>query len=126
MLLLGMGLTQQGGYMQFCDMQAMYSHCAEEDHDITPLDFVFEHLLNLESIVNLLEGEYDYHHGDHPHTPAQSAQSVAGFNVALPHTISFDIMPRFFPAEGITYAIGKGPFYTSRTGSNIFRPPISC
>ncbi len=55
-----------GNFSFGSDLPAMYRHCkANEDKDMTPLDFVTDHLLNL-------DGVFDKHaNGDpqKPHTP---------------------------------------------------------
>lgn len=126
MLFLSLGLTQPSGRMQHFNLHEMYAQCSIEDHDITPLDFVFEHLLNLESIVNLFEGEHEYHMGDHPHEPMQSAQSGVHIQLALPNHIHFEVHKphRLYP-ETITHSVRQATFYAHSFFADIFRPPIT-
>ena len=126
LLFLGVGLTQPGGCLQAFNLHERYHHCSLEDHDITPLDFVFEHLLNLESIVNFIEGEQDYLPGDHPHNPAQAAQSAAQVAVVMPGAIKFEINEHPVFPEVIKHCAGKGVVYLSSFQTDIFRPPVRC
>lgn len=126
MFFLSLGLTQPSGRMQHFNLSEMYAQCSIEDHDITPLDFIFEHLLNLESIVNLFEGEHEYHMGDHPHEPMQSAQSSAPIQLALPNHIDFEVskVHPLYPEE-ITHTMRRDAFYIHSFHADIFRPPIA-
>lgn len=123
--MLAIGLTQRLGYMRSCDLKAEYAACSIEDHDITPLDFVFEHLLNLESIVNILEGEHDYTNGDHPHQPLEATSSVILIAVGVPQTFRYSfIEEHFFIDDSLTYPLRRGDFYCSHFYTDILRPPI--
>ncbi|RYE26536.1 MAG: hypothetical protein EOP51_00270 [Sphingobacteriales bacterium] len=123
-LFLTVGLTQPSGVLQPFNLQERYQHCSVEDHDITPLDFVFEHLLNLESIVNFIEGEHEYTAGDHAHAPFQASGNSIQIALAMPVDIQHSVAPHCsFPAS-ITYSLGKDEGYASRDGSSIFRPPV--
>lgn len=125
---LALGLTQPSGFMQHCNLQQMYADCSAEDHDITPLDFVFEHLLNQESVVNLLEGEYDCPMGDHPHDPFQASQAAAQVMVCVvPQLNPFSIEKKavtIVPEK--EYFAYNSDFYSSVFLAAVFRPPIVC
>ncbi len=123
--LLGIGLTQPSGFMQRCDVRTMYHHCSVEDHDITPLDFIFEHFLNLESIVNIIEGEQEYPSGDHPHNPFQTSQAISLITFVTPALLQFDVSGRcLFPYKKLVYFAGSSDGYSSRFHADILRPPI--
>ncbi|GAA4467656.1 hypothetical protein GCM10023093_23910 [Nemorincola caseinilytica] len=101
------------------DLRQMYQQCSKEDHDITPLDFVFEHLLNFESIINYFEGEEN-----EEHQPFGSIGS--NLQVAITtSTVSF-----LYPAPGTAfytkkvYPIHQAAFYSSNYFGDIFHPPI--
>jgi hypothetical protein len=126
MFFLSLGLTQPTGCMQYFNLHEMYAQCSVEDHDITPLDFVFEHLLNLESIVNIFEGEHEYQMGDHPHEPMQTSQAVAHIQLALPNVLRFEVSEEHpVYREATTYPICKGPSYSDTFCGEILRPPIA-
>jgi|GEM_PF-4846892 len=128
LFLLAIGLTQPGGFMQHCNLHQMYADCSAEDHDITPLDFVFEHLLNQESVVNLLEGEYDCPMGDHPHDPFQASQATGQVMVCVaPQLNPFVIVNKTFVAAlAKQYFAYNSNYFTSAFLADIFRPPIVC
>lgn len=126
MMFLCLGLTQPGGFMQYHDLSEMYSQCSMEDHDITPIDFVFEHLFNLESIVNILEGEHEYQMDDQAHQPFLAAQSMPLVLSAPPCSFQFDVCNKaFLSTEKRLYPISNANTYLSRFYANIFRPPIA-
>jgi len=108
------------------NLHEMYEQCSIEDHDITPLDFVFEHILNFEVIINFFEGEHEYVNGDHPHEPYQSFQPVSLFSFAITNAISFEFKGRQpFPAAKKAYFLGKIDIYLSNFNPDILRPPIA-
>lgn len=128
MLILSLGLTQPGGYMQFCNLEEQYQQCSREDHDITPLDFVFEHLLNLESIVNLIEGEHEYAGGDSPHSPFSSKETAAPFFMIPPGAGPFVLNARDrdgLLSDKVTYSLARDISFLSCFCTDILRPPIS-
>jgi hypothetical protein len=66
--LAGMLLLQQSDFCSLQDLPAMYRHCkAFEDKDLTPLDFITDHLLDLDCII-------DQHDKGDPQKPHQSPQ----------------------------------------------------
>lgn len=124
-LFLALGLTQPNGYMQSCNLEEQYKQCSHEDHDITPLDFVFEHLLNLESIVNLFEGEHEYVGDDYPHLPFQNPEKSPSFFIEISVTPHFEIKSkRSFGQSRIVYSIPQNDKILSSFQADILRPPI--
>jgi hypothetical protein len=66
--LAGMLLLQQSDFSVMQDLPAMYRHCkAVEDKDLTPLDFITDHLLNLDCIFD----QHDNGDPQKPHIPPQ-------------------------------------------------------
>ncbi|MES2477982.1 MAG: hypothetical protein V4561_02775 [Bacteroidota bacterium] len=126
MFFLGAGLTQPSGYIQYFNLHEKYAQCSLEDHDLNPLDFIFEHLLNLETIINFIEGEHEYEAGDHPHEPFQTAaQSISLVLITPPNSIQIDLNKcQYFFSEEVKYAFSNKGFYLSNFQDNIFRPPI--
>lgn len=122
--LLGLGVTQPSGILQPFDIRERYEHCSHEDHDITPLDFIFEHLLNLESIVNIIEGEHEYHPGDEPHEPFQLMQSASEITIGMPG-IPIEIHMVYHTERAIQYPIHNRDLTLSHFCSDILRPPIA-
>lgn len=108
-----------GNFSALQELPEMYQHCkATEDKDMTPLDFITDHLLNLDGI-------FDKHNsGDEqkPHSPIHNQpisqitafQFRSGFNFKIAH-IFFEKKLYFFHSDN---------FIKSGYISNVFRPPI--
>lgn len=103
------------------NIHQMYKQCSQEDHDITPLDFVFEHLLNLEHIINFFEGE-----NEQEHQPYQSMQSgVQQLVMDMPIYLSTLFLQCRLSVITPVYPCAATSFYRSRFNGSIFRPPTS-
>lgn len=107
-----------GDFSVLQDIPEMYRHCkATEDKDMTPLDFITDHLINI-------DGVFDKHdNGDEqkPHTPNPTqhhGQSQVTFITYFAFTIS-----TFHPME-VKPVIPLVNFIQSDYISKIFRPPI--
>jgi hypothetical protein len=107
-----------GDFSVLADLPQMYHHCKTvEDKDMTPIEFVTDHLLNI-------DGVFDGHqHGDpqKPHQPLQHnhpSQTVCSFsttyNIAHTEIIEKRIKPILYRTDVILSD------YTAK----IFRPPI--
>lgn len=103
------------------DLPEMYEHCKiSEDKDMTPIDFLTDHLLNI-------DGLFDKHdNGDRqkPHTPTHLHHST--------HIVSFQPFVSFrfenkissCYAEPELLSIYFPNFIKSDYISKVFRPPI--
>lgn len=108
----------QGDFSAIADLPKMYQHCkATEDKDMRPLDFLTDHLINI-------DGLFDKHEkGDEqkPHSPIQFRHSLAQIVfVTQQFKISFSkplALKRNFPSY-------TNRFYFSDYSSFVFRPPI--
>jgi len=100
----------------------MYTSCKTEDPDITPADFVVEHLLNLGKIIESFESHDKGEKKEFPHQPYRS--HIRSFQVVS----IFSILPSSdFKKELLinNYLFRyKDPTVTGYY-HNIFRPPIS-
>jgi len=107
-----------GDFSMLKEIPEMYRHCkATEDKDMTPLDFITDHLINI-------DGLFDKHeNGDaqKPHTPPQT-QHQGQTTISFITYFSFSVIP-FHPLKAKP-AIPADNFSTSDYISNIFRPPI--
>ena len=111
-----------GDFSAIGDLPKMYEHCkATEDKDMTPMDFITDHLINI-------DGMFDKHqNGDEqkPHKP---------FDCSIHYTISqfiqefrnFDFKNHrtFVSADQIKISNYKNTLYSYNVISSIFRPPI--
>jgi hypothetical protein len=114
---LGTFCLPMGDFAFLQEIPEMYSRCkATEDKDISPLDFVTDHLLNIDGI-------FDKHdHGDEqkPHQPFVShhkLQSNFSFVCLWIFTFEKPIKTQMKPIETIVL------FVPSDFISGIFRPP---
>lgn len=119
---LGTIFFPMGDFSVIENLPKMYAHCkATEDKDMTPLDFVTDHLINIDSL-------FDQHSkGDEqkPHKP---------FEYNLHHSISqfiqelksFDFKGEkiFVSSDQIKISNYKNTLYSHNVIASIFRPPI--
>jgi len=107
-----------GDFSVLLDIPEMYHHCkATEDKDMTPLDFITDHLVNI-------DGLFDKHEsGDEqkPHTPNQT-QHHGQTQVTFITYFSLSLA-QFQPVEKKT-SIPLVNFLPSGYISKFFRPPI--
>ena len=108
----------QGDFSAIADIPAMYSHCkATEDKDMTPVDFITDHLINIDCIFDKHED------GDEqkPHTPIQfqhlQAQNYFSSQVSYVTVSKVSILKKDMP-------IYQENIYFSNFLSFVFRPPI--
>lgn len=112
-------VLQPLGNTNSLNLRAMYHQCSKEDHDITPLDFVFEHLLNFESIINLFEGESKQ---EHQHFPV--GKSVTHIAVTIPQPLFLLQKAKMAFFEKVDYPAGENEFQVGTFYPEIFHPPI--
>jgi hypothetical protein len=113
-------LLPMGDFTVLKDLHDMYEHCrVNEDKDMTPFDFVTDHLLNI-------DGFFDSHgDGDNqkPHSPTHIHYQV--HLVTFQSFVSFDFrdktIPYFEPKLRSNYVDN---FIKSDYISLLFRPPI--
>ncbi len=107
-----------GDFSMLCDLPQMYRHCKEtEDKDMTPIDFITDHLVNI-------DGLFDKHdNGDEqkPHTPFQN-HHFAQTSVSFITCFTFLITP--FCDIKIKSIIPFDHFLQLDYISKIFHPPI--
>jgi len=107
-----------GDFAALKDIREMYRHCKTiEDKDMTPLDFITDHLVNI-------DGLFDEHgSGDEqkPHEPSLTHHNRQPTAFYLAY-FAFSIK-QFQPLE-VKPSIATHQFYSSDYISKIFRPPI--
>lgn len=108
-----------GDFSALQDLPEMYQHCkATEDKDMTPLDFLTDHLINI-------DGLFDKHNnGDEqkPHSPSQNQHISQLVAFQFPTVFSFKTANIFFVKQSHLYHSDN--FIKSEYISKIFRPPI--
>jgi hypothetical protein len=108
-----------GDFSMLEDIREMYRHCkATEDKDMTAVDFVTDHLLNI-------DGVFDKHeNGDNqkPHSPIQF-QHHAQSTFILITEFSYPIA-KYFPVN-LKPSSHLVNFHTSGYIAKFFHPPIA-
>jgi hypothetical protein len=97
----------------------MYQHCAQEDPDLTPLDFVVEHLMNIPDFL-------DAHELNEPHDqPHKSFVTLNVYQVAIMQANAW--MPAlnkpFQPLQQRVYPLQKSQALPDGIGTKMLRPP---
>ena len=104
------------------DLPKMYEHCkATEDKDMTVIDFVTDHLVNIDSIFDNHDNgdEQKPHKTDDftvHHTVCQIFQEIK--------TIEFKNNNQFVGSNQIKISNYKNSLYSFNIMASIFRPPI--
>ena len=123
---LGILLCPSGDFSCSQSLSQEYNHCKSEDTDIDAIDFVFEHLLNLDPLINNFEKDSD-HKNDKPHQPLQQAQTSSPISVLVSRSIHYEVNKTFtFPAPQVIYPAYKGNYIPSGYLTEIFHPPSVC
>ena len=107
-----------GDFGSVSNISDMYYHCkTTEHHDMTPLDFFTDHILNIDGIFD------DHSHGDDqkPHHPF-SSQHQGQFSFAF--VIPFFLVWVQTSSQQQTIPNYNPSFRPSDYIKNIFRPPI--
>ena len=108
-----------GDFSALQDLPEMYQHCQATEHkDMTPLDFVTDHLINI-------DGLFDKHsNGDEqkPHSPIQNRHISQILAFQFPTAFNFKAANIFF--EKKLHLFHSENFIKSEYISKIFRPPI--
>lgn len=113
-------LLQPMGNPASMNFREMYQQCSIEDHDITPLDFVFEHLLNFECVINYFEGE-----NEEEHQPFQTTESSTLIVATIPKITSINFSKHVYFVDRTIYMVCDTGFLSSNFYSDIFHPPIA-
>lgn len=101
------------------DLPAMYRHCkANEDKDMTPIDFVTDHLVNIDGLFD----KHDKGDEQKPHTPPQNLHHSQS-NISFVTYFYFSLAN--FSPEAKRATIHVVEFLPCDHNSEIFRPPIA-
>jgi len=116
--LWGQIILPQGNFGLLPQLHSMYQHCREtEDKDMTPLDFVTDHLI-------CLDGLFDSHaNGDEqkPHRKVISEIQFQPVFISIPAIQTPVRLVYFFERFFLTY---KASLYCFQGENVLFRPPI--
>jgi hypothetical protein len=118
---LGNLLFPTGNLSYSLNLHEMYQQCSLEDTDITPLDFVFEHLLNLEDVIAHFGHEENE---DKPHQPSLTINPATSVALAVNRLTPVISAPRYYGYEKSRFPVLRKIFLPAAPASEIFRPPI--
>lgn len=106
-----------GDFAMLDDMPSIYRQCrATEDPDMSPFEFVTQHLLSI-------SGPFDQHHNEHhpkPHTPLQSHHRVH-YPLTYPPLYALSVTPP--QTESTRPPLEAARLYRSDFCTSIFHPP---
>jgi hypothetical protein len=104
------------------NIRSLYVQCSIEDPDLTPVDFVFGHLLNLEYLIQAIEGEQEQEH-----QPLSLAQQVSPTPVILPAMLTVAIgARRQYASNQHRYNLYHPATWCAGVAGRVFRPPVTC
>jgi hypothetical protein len=107
-----------GDFSVLQEIPEMYRHCkATEDKDMTPIDFITDHLVNIDGLFD----KHDDGDEQKPHTPSQT-QHHGQIQVTFIAYFSFSVTT--FHTIEIKPVMQTVNFIQSDYISKIFRPPI--
>lgn len=116
----GILLFPAGDISYAANIAGIYDHCKDEDPDINPADFIFEHLLNVPEFSEHGEREEN----ERPHQPVQQIVSGQQVVVEVSKPITFECNPPIFSIQTIQYRLLGKTNIKSGYLSEIFHPPI--
>jgi hypothetical protein len=107
----------EGDFSAMTELSEMYHHCqATEDKDMNPLDFITDHLFNIDSVFDAHEGNDDqkpHHYTLHSHIVSFISREIY---LCLP--------PIFQDLEDRPIFIYTSPYISTDYVCRVFRPPI--
>jgi hypothetical protein len=117
--LAGNILLPQGDFAALAQLPQMYQHCkTTEDPDMDILDFVAEHLLNLDNIFNK-EEDTDEHELPHNPIPFHTTAASTFYYMQEPEIISFETLPLLV----FNQTVYHNPYFPRLSTHKIFQPP---
>ena len=107
-----------GDFSILNEIPEMYRHCkSTEDKDMTPFDFITDHLVNIDGLFDKHENGAD----QKPHTPIQSQRHS---QISISYiTCHLFFIKHIHPLE-IKHLINNHVLFPSEYISKFFRPPI--
>lgn len=115
---LGTLFLPAGDFSSLADLPSMYYHCkSTEDKDMTPVDFITDHLLNIDCLFD----KHDNGDEQKPHTPIPNQhqkQTIDTYFASLGITITY------FNSIETKLIIPSLNVHRSYYIPEVFRPPI--
>lgn len=117
----GMLLLPMGDFSLLRDLTQEYRNCKEtEDKDMTWVDFISDHLINIDSIFD----RHDNGDKQKPHTPIHYAQHNTVFPFEISHKIIV-VKATVFKGMSATLNYEKNNNYFYNYSTPIFHPPLA-
>lgn len=117
----GIFCLPMGDFSRMAELPGMYQHCKEEDPDINILDFVGEHLMNLENIIDHFEHDEEQDKNEQPHQPYHFAASAAEtMYIFSPATFNHNIPAEIIVTAYFSHHDNSKPQFAC---TEIFHPP---
>lgn len=114
----GLFILPQGNFNVLGDIHSMYLHCkSTEDKDLTPLDFLTDHLLDLDCIFD------PHNHGDEqkPHVPIPFNYHLYQNTFVVQEAA---LLPRKPALQGAALLVSKDTSFCRAYHPDVFRPPV--
>jgi hypothetical protein len=117
--LAGNILLPQGDFTALTQLPQMYQHCkTTEDPDMDILDFVTEHLLNLDNIFIDTE-DADDHELPHNPIPFHTTAASTFYFIQEQEIIFFETAPTIVFNQSLYHS----PYFSRLSTHKIFQPP---
>lgn len=101
----------------------MYASCLAEDLDVSMIDFVFEHLLSLETVVEFLEHEDGDEEDELPISiPVQQTSPTV---VVIGEPLSIPPAPATYSVLVKDYSLYHNSMKLSSYTNEVFHPPAA-
>lgn len=116
-----MFILPMGDFSALSYLPTQYKHCKEtEDKDLTALDFITDHLINIDYLFDAHEK------GDEqrPHKPFQYSQHFITCTFVITKKITFSPKTIVIPAKN-TFGFPSASSYSFNFLTSIFRPPLA-
>ena len=113
-----------GDFSAMQDLSKMYDQCKTEDPDIDAADFVFEHLLNLESVMDHFDADDVSEKNEKPHQPFQQTHASSHIVIAISKPIQVDHKQPVFITKEVKHNLHKDEYVPTAYLSQVFHPPI--
>jgi GTP-binding protein EngB required for normal cell division len=117
----GMLILPMGDFSLLKDLAHEFRNCKEtEDKDMTMIDFITDHLINVDSIFD----KHDNGDKQKPHTPIHDAQHNTIFPFEINHKINV-VKATVFVTIKTTFNYEKNNNYSYNYSTPIFHPPLA-
>lgn len=116
--LFGTFLLPMGDFSSLTDLPSMYRHCkATEDKDLTPIDFITDHFVNIDGLFDKHDGDDHQKPHERRHIGEYNTQTVLFITTVLSFLSQVAAVESPLQVQPVRFSSSD---YTFR----IFHPPI--